>query len=81
MERETTHLRCHPVTLVHDGCIVTIRTLVQTQIVSEAVLQLGITRKARRNEKEMMGVKVFKAAYFSYAALKNQNQNAIKLFY
>lgn len=37
-ESETTNLWRHPVTEVHDGYIVPIGSLVQTQVVSQAVL-------------------------------------------
>lgn len=38
---ESTDLRCHSVTEVHDGNVFGVRSLVQTQVVFQTVLQLG----------------------------------------
>lgn len=40
-ELEATNLGRHPVTEVHDGYIVPVRSLVQTQVILQAVLQLA----------------------------------------
>lgn len=49
-DREPTDLRCHTMTEVHDGNIVSVRSLVQTQVVSEAVLQLEKTKQADKRQ-------------------------------
>lgn len=46
-EWESTDLRCHPMTEVHDGNVFSVRSLVQTQVVFQTVLQLGGARKEK----------------------------------
>lgn len=47
VEWEPTDLRCHSMTEVHDGNVFSVRSLVQTQVVFQTVLQLGGARKQK----------------------------------